>query len=48
LFAQYLTEQYGRDIIINSFHSSKTGIDSINEFLVKNGKSETFDQIFQN
>jgi hypothetical protein len=41
-------EQYGRNIIFDSFHSTKTGVDSINEFLKKNGKIETFDQVFQN
>ncbi len=46
LFAQYLTEHYGVSILADSLKSSKTGIDSINYALSKNGFSEDFSQIF--
>ena len=48
LFAHYLVEQYGQNILFDSFNSPKTGIDSINDFLKQNGKLENFDQVFQN
>jgi|WetSurMetagenome_2_1015567.scaffolds.fasta_scaffold31706_2 hypothetical protein len=46
LFVHYLVEQYGSEILIDSLHSQKKGIDSINEALKKNSHSETFAQIF--
>ena len=46
LFAQYLVENYGTKILIDSLHSSKIGIPSINEALQKNGFKEDFSQIF--
>jgi len=48
LFTQYLVEKYGAKILIDSLHSSKTGIVSLNEALNKNGFSEDFSQIFTN
>jgi len=46
LFIQYLVDHYGRDILIDSLKSSKTGIESINFALSKNGFKENFSQIF--
>jgi len=46
LFTQYLVEQYGIKILIDSLQSSKTGISSINEALEKNGFEKDFSQIF--
>jgi hypothetical protein len=37
IFIQYLVDHYGVKIINDSLHSSKTGIDSINYALAKNG-----------
>ena len=48
LFTQYLVDHYGVKILIDSLHSSKIGIPSINEALVKNGFQEDFSQIFTN
>lgn len=46
LFIQYLNDHYGNKILIDSLHSDKTGIASLNEALVKNGFRENFQQIF--
>jgi len=46
LFAHYLVEQYGSEILIDSLHSDKKGIESINEALIKNKRTATFAQIF--
>jgi hypothetical protein len=46
LFIQYLVDHYGVRILVDSLHSSKVGIPSINEALMKNGYSEDFSQIF--
>ena len=48
LFTQYLVDHYGVKILVDSLHSSKVGIPSINEALMKNGYSEDFSQIFTN
>ncbi|MBU4461967.1 hypothetical protein KKD91_02780 [Patescibacteria group bacterium] len=48
LFAQYLVDYYGKEILIDSLHSSKIGIDSINYALQKNGINKDFSQIFTN
>jgi len=48
IFTQYLVEKYGAKILIDSLHSSKTGIVSLDEALNKNGFSEDFSQIFTN
>ena len=47
LFTQYLVEHYGIEILVNSLHSSKTGIASLNEALEKNGFEKNFSQIFR-
>lgn len=46
LFVHYLVDQYGINILVDSLHSSKTGIESINDALKKNNISEDFYQIF--
>ncbi len=46
LFTQYLIDYYGVKILADSLHSSKTGIESINEALKINGFSQDFSQIF--
>jgi len=48
LFAQYLVDQYGVKILVDSLHSKLLGTDSLNEVLKNNGFSEDFSQVFQN
>jgi len=48
LFVQYLVDHYGIKILVDSLYSSKIGIPSINEALVKNKFKEDFSQIFTN
>ena len=48
LFIQYLVDHYGKEILIDSLKSNKTGILSLNYALEKNGFSEDFSQIFTN
>lgn len=46
LFIQYLVDHYGKKILIDSLQSPKTGIESINYALEKNGLAKNFSQIF--
>ena len=46
LFTQYLVDHYGVKVLVDSLQSSKTGIDSINYALEKNGLKKDFSQIF--
>ncbi len=46
LFIRYLAEHYGTEILIDSLHSAKTGLDSLNFALTKNGFEQDFSQIF--
>jgi len=46
LFAQYLVDHYGVEILLDSLHSNKTGIESINYALAKNNFQEDFAQVF--
>ena len=46
LFIQYLVDHYGKGILIDSLHSEKIGIPSIDEALKRNGFNETFSQVF--
>ena len=46
LFVQYLLDHYGKKILIDSLQSPKTGIESINYALEKNGFQKNFSQIF--
>jgi len=48
LFIQYLVDYYGVKILVDSLHSEKTGIESINYVLKKNNFEEDFSQIFTN
>ncbi|MDO8524124.1 MAG: peptidoglycan-binding protein [bacterium] len=46
MFVQYLIEKYGENILVSSLHSQKTGVDSIDEALLKSGEKKSFLQIF--
>lgn len=46
LFTNYLVEHYGMDILVDSFRSDKTGVDSINYALEKNGYEIRFNDIY--
>ena len=46
LFTQYLVDHYGIKILVDSLHSEKVGIPSINYALKKNGLGEDFSLIF--
>jgi len=46
IFTQYLVEHYGIEVLIDSLHSSKVGIPSLNEALVENRFEEDFSQVF--
>lgn len=48
LLAQYIVDQYGINILVDSLKINRTGIDSINYALNKNGFRETFNDVFQN
>lgn len=48
LFAQYLVDQYGLHILVDSLQSSQVGIPSLNEALAKSGISEDFAAVFHN
>lgn len=48
LFAHYLVEHYGANILSDSLKSKLVGIESINQALLKNGAKESFAQIFTN
>ncbi len=48
LFIQYLIDHYGTIILVDSLKSNRTGIESINYALAKNGFSENFSEIFSN
>ncbi len=48
LFAHYLVDHYGIEILVDSLHSEKVGIASINYALIKNGFEENFSQVFTN
>jgi len=48
LFLHYLVEHYGINILKDSLHSPKVGLDSLNYALKKNGYSDTIADIYQN
>lgn len=48
LFAQYLVDQYGKEVLVDSLKSSKAGIASVNEALQKGAFQEDFSQVFTN
>ncbi len=48
LFTQYLVDNYGIKILVDSLNSPKKGIESINYALAKNNHSEDFSQVFTN
>jgi len=48
LFAHYLVDHYGLQSLVTTLHSKKSGIEAINEYLVKNNFRQDFAQIFTN
>lgn len=46
LFIHYLVDHYGIEILTESLHSEKVGIESINEALKNRGYSQDFSQVF--
>lgn len=48
LFAQYVVDQYGKEVLVDSLKSSKVGIASLNEALQKGAFQEDFSQVFVN
>ena len=46
LFTQYLVDHYGIEVLKDALHSKKTGIDSLNYALEKNGYEKTIQDIF--
>jgi peptidoglycan hydrolase-like protein with peptidoglycan-binding domain len=48
LFGQYIADQYGAKILVDSLHSSKTGISSLEEALASAGFTDTFGNVFVN
>ncbi len=48
IFVHYLVDYYGKEILIDSLKSEKTGIPSLNAALIKNGFKDDFSQIFTN
>ncbi len=48
LFIHYLVDHYGINILKDSLHSPKVGLDSLNYALRKNGYSDTIADIYQN
>jgi len=46
LFTQYLVDHYGIEILKDSLHTKKKGIEAINYALKKNGFEKTFQDIF--
>jgi hypothetical protein len=46
VFTHYLVDHYGIEVLVDSLHSEKTGIESVNYALEKNGFSEKFSEIF--
>jgi hypothetical protein len=48
LFVQYLVDHYGLSILADSLKMKKTGIESLNAVLAKEGFKEQFPQIFTN
>ncbi|MDO8470613.1 MAG: peptidoglycan-binding protein [bacterium] len=46
LFTHYLVDQYGMGVLIDSLHSEKIGIASLDEALLKNGFTEDFATMF--
>ncbi len=48
LFAQYLVDHYGIEILVNSFRSNRVGIESLNEALRLNRHNKSFTDVFTN
>ncbi len=48
VFGEYLAEHFGSTVLVDSLKSGRTGIESINEALLKNNYSVNFEEIFRN
>jgi len=48
MFASYLVDQYGINVLVDSLHVPETGIASINEALNNEGSSDNFNTVFKN
>lgn len=48
LFMYYLVDNYGDKILLDTLRSGKIGIESLNEFFVLNGFTESFSDVFSN
>lgn len=48
LFAQYVVDQYGKEILVDSLKSAKVGVAAFNEALHKGAFQEDFAQVFTN
>jgi hypothetical protein len=46
LFTQYLVDHYGKEILVDSLHTKKIGIEAIDYALMKNGFEKKFSEIF--
>lgn len=48
LFMYYLVDNYGDKILLDTLRSGKAGIESFNEFMLLNGFTESFSDVFSN
>lgn len=48
LFTQYLVDHYGLEILVDSLHSSRVGIASLNEALAANDHEDDFARVYTN
>jgi hypothetical protein len=46
-FVHYLVEHYGTNVLVDSLHTSRTGIDALDHALWRNGFDKDFSDIFQ-
>ena len=48
LFAHYVVDNYGKEVLSESMKSTSVGIESINDALKRRGYEETFEDVFKN
>ena len=48
LFGQYIADQYGSRILVDSLHAGSVGIASLQDAMLSNGFKESFSQLFTN
>jgi len=48
IFGKYITDNYGEKILGDAMKSKKTGVESIEEALSRNGYTETFQDLYRN